>query len=197
MVNNATFAKAGTVFALAFNIIIGVAQTSTHHDTNEALARRLITLPIGLFVAMVVHLGIFPFHARAQLAPAISTSMDWLHNLLYAIEMAGEENRGDYSKPAVRVVTGEEFQEVVDKTKKRVRFANTLVPSTRYEISLAGHFPVEKFEKILERLAGVVLLIVGTGKSAEYGPVMLDPQDAGQVEAWGRDKLVSKQQLLL
>ena len=112
-------------------------------------------------------------------------------NLLYAIEVAGQEHRG-YSAPAVRIVTEGQFQDVVNKTKKRVRFANTLVPVTRYEISLAGHFPVEKFEKILERLAGIVLLVVGSGKAAECGPVMLDPRDAGKVEAWGRDKLVSK-----
>lgn len=182
LVIHPTTMKAGTVFALAFNIIIGVAQTSPNHNTTAALARRLITLPIGLFVAMVVHVGFFPFHARAQLGRAISTSMDWLHHLLYAIELAGEDG--------MRIVTEEQFEEVVVKTKRRVRFANSLVPATRYEISLAGRFPAEKFERILERLGGIVLLIVGTGDVAKSGPVLLDPRYDGKIEAYGREQLV-------
>lgn len=187
--------KAGTVFALAFNIIIGVAQTSPDHNTTAALARRLITLPIGLLVAMVVHVGIFPFHARAQLGRAISTSIDWLHHLLYAIELAGDDNTplGGSAGMGIgnsKIVSEEQFAEVVMKTKRRVRFANSLVPATRYEISLAGHFPVEKFEKILERLGEIVLLIVGTGNIAESGPVLLDPRFRGKLEAYGRDQLV-------
>ncbi|RPB26591.1 hypothetical protein L211DRAFT_781221 [Terfezia boudieri ATCC MYA-4762] len=180
LVINPSSAKAGTVFALAFNIIIGVAQTSPDHDTIAALAKRLITLPIGLVVAMLIHVGVFPFHARAQLGRAISTSMDWLHHLLYAIELAGEDNRR----------YPEQFSDVVSKTKRRVRFARGLVPATRYEISLAGCFPVEKFQGILDRLGGIVLLIVGTRNVREDGPILLDPRFRGMVEAYGREQLL-------
>jgi len=194
LVINPTSAKAGTVFALAFNIIIGVAQTSPNHNTIAALARRLITLPIGLVVAMLIHVGVFPFHARAQLGRAISTSMDWLHHLLYAIELAGEDNRrypgAGVGMAGGKIVSEEQFSDVVSKTKRRVRFARGLVPATRYEISLAGHFPVEKFQGILDRLGGIVLLIVGTRNVKEDGPVLLDPRFSGMIEAYGREQLV-------
>jgi len=194
LVNNPTSAKAGTVFALAFNIIIGVAQTSPNHGTIAALARRLITLPIGLFVAMLIHVGVFPFHARAQLGRAISTSMDWLHHLLYAIELAGEDHRGSpgagVGMAGGKIVSGEQFSDVVCKTTRRVRFARGLVPATRYEISLAGRFPVEKFQDILERLGGIVLLVVGTRNINEDGPILLDPRFSGMVGAYGREQLV-------
>lgn len=194
LVINPSSAKAGTVFALAFNIIIGVAQTSPDHDTIAALAKRLITLPIGLVVAMLIHVGVFPFHARAQLGRAISTSMDWLHHLLYAIELAGEDNRrypgAGMSISGGKIVSEEQFSDVVSKTKRRVRFARGLVPATRYEISLAGCFPVEKFQGILDRLGGIVLLIVGTRNVREDGPILLDPRFRGMVEAYGREQLL-------
>ncbi|KAF8441255.1 hypothetical protein BGX38DRAFT_816355 [Terfezia claveryi] len=194
LVINPSSAKAGTVFALAFNIIIGVAQTSPNHNTIAALAKRLITLPIGLVVAMLIHVGVFPFHARAQLGRAISTSMDWLHHLLYAIELAGEDNRR-YSGAGIgiyggKIVSEEQFSDVVSKTKRRVRFAMGLVPATRYEISLAGCFPVEKFQGILDRLGGIVLLIVGTRNVREDGPILLDPRFRGMIEAYGREQLL-------
>ncbi|KAF8416872.1 hypothetical protein EV426DRAFT_703207 [Tirmania nivea] len=188
MINHPTFAKAGIVFAFAFNIVIGVAQTSPNHDTTEILARRLITLPVGLAVAMIVHLGIFPFHARKELGRAISTSMDWLHHLLHAIALAEEE---DPAAGAATIVTEEQFADVITKTKRRVRFANGLVPATRYEISLGGKFPGDKFQQILERLGNIVLLSVGTENVKELGPVLLDPQLRGfSSQAHGREKLL-------
>ena len=208
LVNDPKFAKAGTVFALAFNIIIGVSQTSPDHDFIDALARRLLTLPIGLLVAMLVHVGFFPFHARAQLGKSISTSMDWLHHLLYAIELAGDMDNpgvypyspGGFSGIQKRLMTDEQFDDVINKTKRTVRFANSLVPATRYEISLAGRFPVEKFQGILERLGGIVLLITESGGATEKGngkcgvgggPVLLDPRYRGRIEAWGRKQLLA------
>ncbi|KAF8417479.1 hypothetical protein EV426DRAFT_360165 [Tirmania nivea] len=194
LVINPTSAKAGTVFALAFNIIIGVAQTSPDHNTIAALARRLITLPIGLLVAMLIHVGVFPFHARAQLGRAISTSMDWLHHLLYAIELAGEDHRRypgtGVGMAAGKLVSEEQFSDVVSKAKCRVRFARGLVPATRYEISLAGRFPEEKFKGILERLGVIVLLIVGTRNVKEDGLILLDPRFNGMIEADGREQLL-------
>lgn len=188
MINNPTLAKAGIVFAFAFNIVIGVAQTSPTHDTTEILARRLITLPIGLTVAMIVHVGVFPFHARKELGRAISTSMDWLHHLLHAIALAEEE---DPAAGPAAIVTEEQFVDVITKTKRRVRFANGLVPATRYEISLAGKFPVDKFQLILERLGNIVLLSVGTENVKELGPVLLDARMRGYTtQAQGREQLV-------
>lgn len=188
MVNHPTFAKAGIVFALAFNLVIGVAQTSPSHDTTEILARRLITLPIGLTVAMIVHVGVFPFHARKELGWAISTSMDWLHHLLHAIALAEDD---DPAGGPAAVVTEEQFSDVVTKTKRRVRFANGLVPATRYEISLAGKFPIDKFQQILERLGNIVLLSVGTENVKESGPVLLDPRMRGYTtRTRGREQLV-------
>jgi len=192
LVNNPTFAKAGTVFALAFNIVIGVAQTSPNHDTTEILARRLITLPIGLTVAMIVHVGVMPFHARKQLSRAISTSMDWLHHLLHAIALAEDEDpAGGDAAPGIPIVTEEQFADVVAKTKRRVRFANGLVPATRYEISPTGKFPEEKFQQILERLGNIVLLTIGAGNVKDSGPVLLDAQMKGYTtQVPGREKLV-------
>ncbi|KAF8442687.1 hypothetical protein BGX38DRAFT_1144064 [Terfezia claveryi] len=188
MINCPNLAKAGIVFAFAFNIVIGVAQTSPNHDTTEILARRLITLPIGLTVAMIVHVGIFPFHARKELGRAISTGIDWLHHLLHAIALTEEED------PAIgpaAIVTEEQFAEVISKTKRRVRFANGLIPATRYEISLVGKFPEDKFQQILERLGNIVLLSVGTENAKEAGPVLLDVQMRGYAtQAHGREQLL-------
>ncbi|KAF8469954.1 hypothetical protein BDZ91DRAFT_847173 [Kalaharituber pfeilii] len=198
LVNNATCVKAGTVAALAFNIIIGVSQSSADHNTTATLARRLLTLPVGLAVAMIIHMGVFPFHARAQLGRAISHSMDWLHHLLFAIELAGdpEADGGAYalgltSVPSSSIVSEGRYADVVRKTQRRVRFAGSLMPATRYEISLAGRFPVERFQSILDRLSDIVLLIVGSPDPAgPRTPVLLGPGARGLIEAWGREQLL-------
>ena len=51
-------------------------------------------------------------------------------------------------------------------------------------------FRSEKFQGILERLGGIVLLIVGTRNVKEDGPILLDPRLSGMIEAYGREQLV-------
>lgn len=159
LVTKPTFVKAGTVFALAYNIILGVATIFPDHGTvSSAFARRILTLPIGVVVAMVVHLTLFPFRSRGALAKALSHSLDWLHHLLFAIEASSQY-------PHLQ----DKFDDMAKKAGRRVNFAKLLLPATIYEVSLAGHWPYERFERILEKVVDVMILVVGENEGV---PVM-------------------------
>ncbi|KAL7275634.1 hypothetical protein RUND412_001420 [Rhizina undulata] len=151
LVLHPTFAKAGTVYALAYNIILGVATIFPDQGPiTWTFARRIFTLPIGLMVAILVHLMLFPFRSRLALSKTLSSSLDWLHHLLYAIEASAQH-------PTLQ----HRFEEMVHKAARRIQFAKNILPATRYEVSLAGHWPFERFEHILEKIVDVTTLIVG------------------------------------
>ncbi|KAG0130280.1 hypothetical protein HOY82DRAFT_381950 [Tuber indicum] len=155
LVQHPKFTKAGTVLALAYNIILGVATIFPDHGPiSSALARRILTLPVGVVIAMFVHLTLFPFRSRSALAKALSHSLDWLHHLVFAIEASGEF-------PMLR----ERFDDMAEKAQHRVNFAKVLLPATRYEVSLAGHWPYERFERILEKVVDTMVLVIGENAS--------------------------------
>lgn len=141
-------------------------------------------MPVGLLVALIIHTTIFPFHARAQLSLAISSSLDWLHHLLYAIELSSEQ-------PWLTT----QFPSLIRRTRRRVRFANSLVPATRYEISLAGQFPTDGFLHILDRIEGILLLILGESATKCTIPILasaaIDPALAGLVTGVDRGALLA------
>lgn len=151
LVQHPKFSKAGTVLALAYNIILGVATIFPEHGPiSSTVARRILTLPVGVVIAMFVHLTLFPFRSRSALAKALSHSLDWLHHLVFAIEASGEF-------PMLR----ERFDDMSKKAQRRINFAKNLLPATRYEISLAGHWPYERFERIVEKVMDTMVLVVG------------------------------------
>lgn len=159
LVMNPKFVKAGTVLALAYNVILGVATIFPDHGTTtSAFARRILTLPVGVIVAMIVHLTLFPFRSRVALAKALSHSLDWLHHLLYAIEASSQY-------PQLK----DKFDDMAKKAGRRVNFARLLLPVTIYEVSLAGHWPYQRFERILEKVMDVMVLVVGENEGV---PVM-------------------------
>jgi hypothetical protein len=87
-----TFSKAATVCSLAYNLILGVATVSMGESSVEdTLGKRLATLPVGLTVAAVVHMTLFPYHARDEMVKSLGSSLDWLHHLLFAIELSTED----------------------------------------------------------------------------------------------------------
>lgn len=151
LVQHPKFSKAGTVLALAYNIILGVATIFPEHGPiSSAVARRILTLPVGVMIATFVHLTLFPFRSRSALAKTLSHSLDWLHHLVFAIEASGEF-------PMLR----ERFDDMAKKAQRRINFAKNLLPATRYEVSLAGHWPYERFERILEKVVDTMVLVVG------------------------------------
>ncbi|CUS14951.1 unnamed protein product [Tuber aestivum] len=151
LVQHPKFAKVGRVLALAYNIILGVATIFPDQETiPSAFARRILTLLVGGAIAISVHLTLFPFRSRSALTKALSHSLDWLHHLVFAIEASGEF-------PMLK----ERFDDMVKKARGRVNFAKAMLPATRYEISLAGHWPYERFERIQEKVVDVTVLIVG------------------------------------
>ncbi|KAH8146402.1 uncharacterized protein LAJ45_09595 [Morchella importuna] len=151
LVTNPKYMKAGTVFALAYNIILGVATVfPSHGNVSAAFARRILTLPVGVVVAMAVHLMLFPFKSRSHLVKGISHSLDWLHHLLFAIEASSQY-------PSLQ----EKFDDMAKKASSRVNFAKLLLPATVYEVSLSGHWPYERFERILEKVEDVMILVIG------------------------------------
>ncbi|RPB05509.1 hypothetical protein L873DRAFT_798962 [Choiromyces venosus 120613-1] len=155
LVQHPKFSKAGTVLALAYNIILGVATIFPGHATiSSAFARRILTLPVGVVIAMSVHLTLFPFRSRSALAKALSHSLDWLHHLVFAIEASGEF-------PKLR----ERFDDMARKARRRVTFAKILLPATVYEVSLAGHWPYERFKRILEKVVDVMSLVIGENEA--------------------------------
>lgn len=159
LVMNPKSAKAGTVLALAYNVILGVATIFPDHGaTSAAFARRILTLPVGVIVAMIVHLTLFPFRSRDALAKALSHSLDWLHHLLFAIEASSQY-------PHLQ----DKFDDMAKKAGRRINFAKLLLPATIYEVSLAGHWPYERFERILEKVMDVMILVVGENEGV---PVM-------------------------
>lgn len=151
LVLHPVFSKSGTVFALAYNLILGVAIIFPDQGpVYYALGRRLATLPVGLLVATFVHLTLFPYHAREEMVKSISSSLDWLHHLLFAIE-ASEEH------PSLQ----RKFDAMVQKASNRVGFAKGLLPATHYETSLGGHWPYKRFERIVEKIIDLMDIIVG------------------------------------
>jgi len=151
LVLHPVFSKSGTVFALAYNLILGVATVFPEQGpAHYTLGRRLATLPVGLLVATFVHLTLFPYHAREEMVKSLGSSLDWLHHLLFAIE-ASEEH------PSLQ----QKFDAMVQKASNRVGFAKGLLPATHYEISLGGHWPYERFECIVEKIIDMMDIIVG------------------------------------
>lgn len=151
LVMNPKFVKAGTVLALAYNVILGVATIFPDHGTTtSAFSSRILTLPAGVVVAMIVHLTLFPFRSRVALAKALSHSLDWLHHLIFAIEASSQY-------PHLQ----DKFDDMAKKAGRRVNFAKLLLPATIYEVSLAGNWPYERFERILEKVIDVMILVIG------------------------------------
>lgn len=151
LISNPKSVKAGTVLALAYNVILGVATIFPDHGTTTAaFSRRILTLPVGVVVAMIVHLTLFPFRSRIALAKALSHSLDWLHHLIFAIEASSQY-------PHLQ----DKFDDMAKKAGRRVNYAKLLLPATVYEVSLAGHWPYERFERILEKVMDVMVLVIG------------------------------------
>ncbi|TGZ80145.1 hypothetical protein EX30DRAFT_349606 [Ascodesmis nigricans] len=151
LVTNTKWQKTGTVTALAYNLVLGVGTIfRAQAPISAAFARRLLTLPVGLSVALIVHLTVFPYHSRGELVKGLGSSLDWLHHLLFAIECS-EEHPQLQSK----------FDEMVGKAQGRVALAKSLMPATHYEFSLTGHWPYERFERIADKISDVIDLIVG------------------------------------
>lgn len=141
----------GTVCALAYNLILGVSTVfKAQGPVSAAFARRLVTLPIGLSVALFIHLTVFPYHSRAELVKSLGSSLDWLHHLLFAIEASDEY-------PALAT----KFDGLVQKAAARVAHAKALMPATHYEFSLSGHWPYRRFENIVEKMHDVMDLMIG------------------------------------
>lgn len=109
-----------------------------------------MTLPVGLLVATVVHLALFPYHARDELVKGLGASLDWLHHLLFAIEAADEHP----SLPP-------KFDAMARTAAAHVAAARSLLPATHYEVSLGGHWPYQRFERIVDKMADVIAIVVG------------------------------------
>ncbi|KAF8545379.1 hypothetical protein BDD12DRAFT_871658 [Trichophaea hybrida] len=151
LVNHPIWTKSGTVCALAYNLILGVATVFPEQGpVTYVFARRLLTLPVGLLVAAFVHITLFPYHARQELVKGLGSSLDWLHHLLFAIE-ASEEHPSLQAK----------FDAMVQKAHNHAGFAKSLLPATHYEVSLGGHWPYKRFERIVDKIFDVVDIIVG------------------------------------
>jgi uncharacterized membrane protein YgaE (UPF0421/DUF939 family) len=153
LVTDSTWAKTGTVCALAYNLILGVAVIFPQDGpVSGVFARRLITLPIGLIVAMIVHIMLFPYHSRKELVKGLGSCLDWLYHLVYTIEASTE--------PEYRSLQGK-FDELATKAKGRMAYAKALLIPTLYEISLGGHWPYERFEIIVEKMFDVMEVVIG------------------------------------
>ena len=109
-----------------------------------------MTLPVGLLAATAVHLALFPYRARDELVKGLGASLDWLHHLLFAIEAADEHP----SLPP-------KFDTMARTAAGHVAAARSLLPATHYELSLGGHWPYQRFERIIDKMADVVAIVVG------------------------------------
>lgn len=121
------WSKAGTVCALAYNLILGVATVFPDNHVSVTFSRRLLTLPVGLAVATLVHLVVYPYHSRSQLVLTLSSALDWMHHLVFAVEASVQFPHLE-----------RKFDSIVYKTSHRLQLARTLLPATRYEVSLGG-----------------------------------------------------------
>lgn len=170
--------KSGTVCGLAYNLILGVATIFPDSHVSVTFGKRLGTLPVGLAVATLVHLIVYPYKSRSQLVRTLSSALDWLHHLIFAIEASAEFPHLERS-----------FDTIVRKTSSRLRLAKALLPATKYEVSMAGEWPLEKFEQILDKVWDIVDVIVGdTSKEPELSINL----DAGRACLKLRAKLVSE-----
>lgn len=151
LITNPKWQKTGTVTALAYNLVLGVGTIfRASAPISAAFARRLLTLPVGLSVALTVHLLVFPYHSRAELVKGLGSSLDWIHHLLFAIEYSEEH-------PALQL----KYDQMASKASSRVALAKSLMPATHYEFSISGHWPYERFERIVDKICDVIDLIVG------------------------------------
>ncbi|KAI5820207.1 hypothetical protein BZA77DRAFT_341427 [Pyronema omphalodes] len=157
LVTHQRWAKSGTVCALSYNLILGVATVFKENGhVRDVFARRLLTLPIGLTVATFVHVVLWPYHARAELVKSLGSSLDWLHHLLFAIE-ASEEHPSLQAK----------FDSMAQKVCNHSAFASSLLPITHYEVSLGGHWPYQRFENIVNKIFDIRDIILGADTSGD------------------------------
>ncbi|KAA8910130.1 hypothetical protein FN846DRAFT_570580 [Sphaerosporella brunnea] len=146
---DARLSKAATVCSLAYNLILGIA-TVTSGPVEATLAKRLATLPVGLLVAGIVHMTLFPYHAREEMVKGLGSSLDWLHHLLFAIELSTED-------PTLQT----KYDSMVQNSRNRIGFAKSLLPATHYEFSIGGHWPYKRFEGIVDKIIDIMDIIVG------------------------------------
>lgn len=144
------WAKSGTVCGLAYNLILGVATIFPDNHVVMTFSRRLLTLPVGLAVATLVHLFVFPYHSRTQLVVTLSSALDWMHHLIFAIEASVEFPHLE-----------RKFDLTVNKACQRLRLSRALLPATKYEVSLAGRYPFQRFADIIEKTWDILDIIVG------------------------------------
>jgi len=83
------------------------------------------------------------------------------------------------------IITAEEhpdqfphFKKMVDHCQNAKLYTKSLVPSTKYEISIVGHFPQERFMKLNELLTNVLYLITFGSKEqpmlSQFTPAFKD-----------------------
>ncbi|ORY83183.1 hypothetical protein BCR37DRAFT_379175 [Protomyces lactucae-debilis] len=124
------YGKMGLVAALAYNLVLNQGHTS--EEPYMAYLKRTATLVGGIAVAVLVHVLVFPYHARRVLKEETCLAFDALASGFH--ELAHDADYISERKDVVR----------------HLNAARTLINMTHWEPSLKGPFPKEMYQNVLQ-----------------------------------------------
>lgn len=133
------FAKAGLVSALCFSLVLGVG----FETSNAALAyvKRLAAQLTGIGVAVMVHVLVYPYHARKELKSEICNGLD---------ELASAYSASSY---------GYDEPMAYKKARGHLQYAQSLIHFTKFEPSLKGSFPKALWAELVSEIGCLLDLI--------------------------------------
>lgn len=136
---HARLAKSGLVGALAYNLVLGVG----FQTQNAALAfgKRLAAQFAGISVAVLVHVLVYPYHARKELKNEICAAFDDLASIYHDSMHTASDTK--FSEKAAR---------------GHLQYASQLIQFTKFEPSLKGYFPKDDYKALVD----VLMLTIDT-----------------------------------
>ncbi|KAI9272494.1 hypothetical protein BY458DRAFT_455541 [Sporodiniella umbellata] len=160
----ASFWKSGGLFALiTTSLILGnTYNTDPHNQTNTIFVityERTVACIAGVVAALIISIFPYPKTGRVELRHRISSTIGELGSL-YSTFLALLV-RDTPEDPIHRRADRKLFQSVATKIRQQIKGERVLLEQSRFEPTLRGVFPEDKYLQLIQLLENISGLLIG------------------------------------